>query len=106
MDLFDVAWYPWLKSVYNPFVEQYKTLNLPLPTQDPDRSKAHRLDCDFLNFAIKLMLRQKQLKVGSVRSAFMEGERIFPKSAIFDLAHVQIAIRNPALIKEIYLIET
>jgi hypothetical protein len=36
----------------------------------------------------------------------MEGERLFPDSAIFDLTHVQIAIRNPTLIKTIELIET
>lgn len=30
---------------------------------------------------------------------------IFPTSAIFDLAHVQIAVLNPALIKKCSLIE-
>ena len=35
----------------------------------------------------------------------MEGERLFPDSAVFELAHVQIAIRNPELIKESHLIE-
>jgi hypothetical protein len=36
--------------------------------------------------------------VESIRATFLEGERLFPDSAVFDLAHVQIAVRNPALI--------
>jgi hypothetical protein len=40
-----------------------------------------------------------------VRAAFIEGERLFPDSAIFDLTHVQIAIKNPTLIKTIELLE-
>ena len=32
-------------------------------------------------------------------------EQIFPDSAVFDLAHVQIAVKNPVSIKECYLIE-
>jgi hypothetical protein len=105
IDLFDIGWQPLLKSLYNPFVEQWRTTNRPLPRQDPDRSKAHRLDCSFLNYSIELLSRQ-DFTIESVRAAFMEGERLFPDSAIFDLTHVQIAIRNPALIKAIELIET
>jgi hypothetical protein len=104
IDLFDIGWQPLLKSLYNPFVEQWRTTNQPLPRQDPDRSKAHRLDCSFLNYSIELLSRQ-DLLIESVRAAFMEGERLFPDSAIFDLAHIQIAIRNPSLIKTVELIE-
>jgi hypothetical protein len=45
------------------------------------------------------------LAIDRIRAAFTEGERLFPNSAIFDLTHVQIAIRNPVLIQECYLIE-
>lgn len=38
--------------------------------------------------------------------AKVEGERLFPDSAIFDLAHVQIDIRNPTLVTTIELPET
>jgi hypothetical protein len=94
-----------LKNLYNPFVEQWRTTNQPLPRQNPDRSKAHRLDCSFLNYSIELLSRQ-DFTIESVRAAFIEGERLFPDSAIFDLTHVQIAIRNPTLITTIELIET
>lgn len=103
IDLFDIGWQPLLKNVYNLFVQQYLDTERRLPQQNPDRSKAHRLDCAFFNFATEL-IRQEQ-PIDSVRAAFMEGDRLFPDSAIFDLAHIQIAIRNPDLIKECYLIK-
>jgi hypothetical protein len=112
IDLFDIGWQPLLKNLYNPFVEQWRTTNKPLPRQNPDRfptgeaspTKAHRLDCFFLNYSIELLSRQ-DFTIESVRAAFIEGERLFPDSAIFDLTHVQIAIGNPTLIKTIELIE-
>jgi hypothetical protein len=104
IDLLDIGWQPLLKNAYNAFVERYQYNNRPLPKQNPDRSKAHRLDCAFFNFAIELISRQLQ-PVDSVRAAFMEGERLFPDSAIFELAHIQIAIRNLALITALDLVE-
>ena len=104
IDLFDIGWQPLLKNVYNSFVEQYRETNRPLPKQQPDRSKAHRLDCAFFNYSIEFIAPQGQ-NIDGVRAAFMEGERLFPDSAVFELAHVQIAIRNPELIKESHLIE-
>ncbi len=101
----DIGWQPLLKNVYNSYVDQYREINRPLPRQNPDRSKAHRLDCAFFNYSIEFIALQGQ-PIDSVRAAFMEGDRLFPDSAIFELAHVQIAIRNPALIKECHLIES
>ncbi|WP_310426200.1 hypothetical protein [Chamaesiphon sp. VAR_48_metabat_135_sub] len=104
IDLFDVKWFPILKSIYNLFDEQYRSANRPLPKQNPSRSKAHRLDCAFFNFASQLLSDREQTVAG-IRAVFVEGESLFPNSAIFDLAHAQIAIKNPALITECYLIE-
>ncbi len=104
VDLFDVKWFPILKNIYNLFREQYLDTNKPLPKQNPSHSKAHRLDCAFFNYASQFLSRQGQI-VTSTRAVFVEGECIFPDSAIFDLAHVQIAVKDPAVIRESYLIE-
>jgi hypothetical protein len=101
IDLFDIGWQPLLKNVYNSFVEQYRDTEQPLPKQNPERSKAHRLDCAFFNFAIELISQAQP--IDSIRAAFMEGERLFPSSAIFELAHIQIAVRHPQLIIESHL---
>jgi hypothetical protein len=104
IDLFDVKWFPILKNIYNLFGEQYRETNKPLPKQNPLHSKAHRLDCAFFNYASQFISHQGQVAT-SIRAVFVEGECIFPNSAIFDLAHVQIAIKDPAVIRESYLIE-
>lgn len=101
IDLFDIGWQPLLKNVYNSFVEQCRDTDRPLPQQNPQRSKAHRLDCAFFNFAIELISQAQP--IDSIRAAFIEGERLFPNSAIFELAHIQIAVRNPKLIIESHL---
>jgi hypothetical protein len=104
IDLFDVVWQSLLKEIYVSFVEQYKIRQQPVPTQKPDRSKAHRLDCSFFNYSIDFVASQGFV-VESIRAAFIEGSRLYPDSAIFDLAHVQIAIRKPSLIQKLEIIE-
>jgi hypothetical protein len=104
IDLFDVGWQPILKAVYNDFVGEYQSDGQPLPAQNPENSKAHRLDCAFLNYSVDFLATLGQT-VESMRASFVEGDRLFPDSAIFDLAHVQVAIRNPKLIQNLYLVE-
>jgi hypothetical protein len=41
----------------------------------------------------------------AIRAVFVEGENMFPSSAIFDLAHIQIAVKNTALIQDCQLVE-
>jgi hypothetical protein len=41
----------------------------------------------------------------AIRAIFVEGENMFPSSAIFDLAHIQITVKNTALIKDCQLVE-
>jgi hypothetical protein len=104
IDLFDVKWFPLLKNVYNLFEQQYRLSDRPLPKQNPYRSKAHRLDCAFFNYASQFVAHKGQIS-SSTRAVFVEGNCIFPDSAIFDLAHVQISVKDPLVIKESYLIE-
>jgi hypothetical protein len=43
--------------------------------------------------------------IGLIRSAFVEGNRIFPGSAICDKTHVQISVMNLDLIEQSYIYE-
>jgi hypothetical protein len=104
IDLLDIKWFPPLKIVYNSFTKQYQNSNRPLPQQNPMRSKAHRLDCEFFNYTTQMLHRRGQ-DIETIRALFIEGENIFPNSAIFDLAHIQIAVKNPDLIESSHLLE-
>jgi hypothetical protein len=59
-----------IEGIDEAFIEQWRTTNQPLPQQDPDRSKAHRLDCSFLNYSTKLLSGQ-DFMIESVRAAFV-----------------------------------
>lgn len=104
IDLLDINWFPLIRNGYNSFVDELLRANQPLPRQNPARSKAHRLDCAYFNYIVEVLSHHGQ-KIEAIRGVFLEGERIFPDSAIFDQAHVQIAIRNTSLIEESCLIE-
>lgn len=100
MDLFDIEWIPIIREAYDIFVEEYRKSNQPLPKQNPARSKAHRLDCAYFNYIINQILAPQGEQINVVRALFIEGQRVYPNSAIFDLAHVQLAVRNSAMIEE------
>ena len=68
------------------------------------RSKAHRLDCALFDYAVSSINRSSNQEIETIRSVFVEGEDIYPNSAIYDLGHVQIAVRNTQLIKESIII--
>ena len=105
IDLLDVGWFPSIRALYNRFVDNYLSENLPLPTQNPGRSKAHRLDRTFFDYAVETINLSSSHKVETIRSVFVEGENIYPSSAIYDLAHVQIAVRNTASIQKSTIID-
>lgn len=86
----------WMDS-YNGFTTIYRRIGAALPTQNPDIPGKRYLDCAFFDY-IKVSLSSKR-SIGAIRSAFVEGKRIFPDSAIYDKTHIQIAIANIDLIE-------
>ena len=82
-----------------------KKLIYRCPVKIPKGRASHRLDCAFFNYIVGEILEPQGEIVGAIRAVFNEGERIYPNSAIFDRAHIQIVIRNLSLIEESCLIE-
>ena len=101
MDLLDIQWAPVLAEAHDAFLTQLKRANLPLPRQT---SGAHRLDRAVINYAVGILAEQGVV-IRAVRGAFSEGSPVFPRSALFDLAHVQIAIRDASLIEASRIME-
>jgi hypothetical protein len=90
--------------MYNGFITSYTQQNLAIPQQNPERSKAHRLDCSFFNYVVKTFNSSSDYRIASIRSTFVEGDRIFPTSAIYDLTHIQIVILDSGLIEELCIL--
>jgi hypothetical protein len=96
MDLLDTKWFSFLGARYKDFVIDCLESNISLPTQDKDLTKSnlHRLDHNFLNYIALTMNREKPGRVSVIRAAFTEGNPIFDNSAIYDLSHVQIVVKD------------
>jgi hypothetical protein len=62
------------------------------------------LDRAVINYAIGILAEQG-IMIRTVRGAFSEGSPVFPQSALFDRAHVQIAVRDVALIEATWLMD-
>jgi hypothetical protein len=86
----------WTDS-YNEFTEMCRRAGRSLPEQNPDIPGKRYLDCSFFDYLRSSIFGSDPR--GAIRSAFPEGKRIFPNSAIFDKTHVQIAIIDLGLIE-------
>ncbi|MBI1929403.1 hypothetical protein HYR99_34805 [Candidatus Poribacteria bacterium] len=100
IDLLDLGWFEILNESYHLLVDEYTRTRRQVPDQNRE-SGAHRLDCAVIDFAIDRI--ENTSKIYGVRAAFAEGEPVFENSALLDRTHVQIAVRDPSVIKHIWL---
>ncbi len=101
MDLLDIGWANDLAQAYSAFVNVMEEIGQPLPHQT---SGAHRLDRAVINFAVE-QLRSRGISVRMVRGVFIEGQPVFPDSALYERAHVQIAVRDTQMIERCWIME-
>ena len=100
IDLLDLGWNQVIAEAYDSYVKILKEAGQPIPVQS---SGAHRLDREVMNYLVGV-LRDYGRNVNCVRAAFGEGHPVYPDSAFFDRAHIQIAVRNvEACIQHIWL---
>ena len=90
IDLLDVQWHPVVQESYADLLGRLKASDQPVPRQT---AGAHRLDRAVINRMVGL-LQSRGILVRSVRAAFIEGEPLFPGSALWNRSHVQIAVRD------------
>lgn len=101
LDFLDPDWFAFLSATYDQFVAARKKVGAPLPTQ---HGLAHRLDRAVINYAVEV-LSEHGIIIRTVRAAFAEGLPAYPGSALFDRAHVQVAVRDLSLVTELRLTE-
>jgi hypothetical protein len=108
IDLLDTNWFLSLKKAYLRHLEKYSQIP-PKQTSIKDLLEKtgrvtggpHRLDCDVIDAVIQ-ELEEENVTIQAVRAAFIEGEELIATSHLYDLAHVQIAVREKyiSIIKE------
>lgn len=92
IDLLDVRWHSVVQESYADLLQRLTARAHPVPHQTRG---AHRLDRAVINRMVAL-LESRGMVARTVRAAFVEGEPLFPGSALWSRAHVQIAVRDPA----------
>jgi hypothetical protein len=105
MDLLDTFWFPILVKQHKAFLSSFLELDIPIQDKDITKSNLHKLDHEFLNYISCAINEEKPGRVAVIRAAFTEGEPIFDSSAIYDLSHVQIAVKDNIYIEDSLIIE-
>lgn len=76
-----------------------KPVNKPAPKDTRDDKVMRHLDCAVINHLVKTYTSP----VDTVRGLFTEGGPIYEGAEIRDKTHIEIAVRNPACIKGVFL---
>jgi hypothetical protein len=98
MDLFDARWHDVIRGAYSDMVRRLTKEGHPLPSQTVG---AHRLDRAVINRTVGA-LHDRGIQVRAVRAGFIEGEPLFPDSALWSQTHIQIAVRDPSAIVRVW----
>jgi len=98
-----------LARAYSDFSTAYKAAGLPMPeNKDSQRVKSQNrvirtLDCAILNYVHAATEKAGLEPFDTVRGVFVEGDPVYPGSEIYRKTHIQIAVRNAACIKAVFL---
>jgi len=102
-DLMDTRFTGELANAYQQYRSMLARAGAMLPRNagtTPDK-KLRRLDCSVLNYYLDWR-RQLGRTFDTVRCGFIEGERAFPGSGIFQHSHIQIAVRSSTCILGVF----
>lgn len=101
LDMLDTVWFEGIQRVFEVLAKRCDRDGIILPRQT---SKAHRLDCAVLNLTVSQLINQG-FHVSSLRAAFVEGDVLYQESALYNLAHVQIAVRDLSVVRRSWLMD-
>ena len=102
IDLLDIPWASVIRAAHERFRQEEMMLGHRPLRQDPLRGN-RQLDRDVVNYAVGL-LRLAGEEIGAVRATFQEGEPLYPFSALYERSHIQVAVRDMSLIKDVWRI--
>jgi hypothetical protein len=101
LDLLDIAWERFLLDAHREYLDRLERAGMPAPRQTLG---AHRLDRHVINYVAGTQAPDGYV-VRSVRAAFAEGDPIYPSSALLNRTHVQIAVRDLAVINRTWRVQ-
>ena|SRR5829696_3097742 len=99
LDLTDIKYTAMLTAAYERLAATHRRKKKPLPE---NRGKRRFLDCAVINYLVASEAKSSGLRFQTVRSPFLEGEPVYPGSAILRESHVQLAVRDPSCILGVF----
>lgn len=93
-------------EAYSPLRETYEVLKASGRALPINTSHYHRLDCLVINTAMEYVEKEIGKPYDTVRCPFAEGRPVFPESKLFDLSHIQIAVRRQEALVDLFAVET
>jgi hypothetical protein len=91
-DLLDEEYTALLKRTYEMVAADYRVSAKPLPENKGGEDRKRRdLDCLVINRSVELL---SDLKLQTVRGAFLEGPEAYPGAMIREHTHIQVAVRD------------
>ncbi|PWU17914.1 MAG: hypothetical protein C5B50_10330 [Verrucomicrobia bacterium] len=111
LDLLDIAHTRLLAEWYSNFRHsmQEKGIQLPQNRDTPGSRRGDRVlrfrDCAVIDFTLEGLARTQGIVYQTVRGVFVEGRPAFPGSKIALKSHIQIAVRDPACLAQVFRAE-
>ena len=103
LNLLDSTFLQIVKEGYQTLKQALHDAGQPMPVNRPPKDSGEillrDLDCAVINAVHAFRAEQKLPKFDTVRSAFIEGDELFPGSTFREKNHIQICVCNPACIK-------
>ena len=89
-----------LEVAYNKLERIYKNLNKKMPI---NKSANRQLDCSVIKYTHQMLKENGELPFDTMRSAFHEGQEIYPGASFTSRLHIQICVTNAAAISGYFL---
>ena len=96
-----------LKTAYNHLANAFHLNNTSLPKNEPADSSDSDLircylDCAVVNALHDLRDQEELEPFDTVRGPFFEGEQLYPGARIQKKTHIQLCVREPAMIRGVF----
>jgi hypothetical protein len=89
-----------LKQAHSSLLELYDKTNQKMPVNSGPK---RRLDCAVIKTVHESNKKEGLVAYDTIRSAFVEGDPIYPNSNFTERLHIEICILNPLMIKGYFL---
>lgn len=103
LDLLDAQFFEVVRDGYEKLIRYVEAAGVLMPlnrvVNRGQQIQLRNLDCDVINTIHQSREEEGEPPFDTVRAAFVEGKELYPTASFFDRNHIQLCVRNTAVIK-------